>query len=293
MAQGVRMLIITGMSGAGKTVAVQCLEDLGFFCVDNLPPVLIFKFSELVRQSDGTIKRVALVCDPRGGEFFETLFEALEELDEQSSVEYQILYLEADDETLVRRYKASRRRHPMAPEHGRIVEGIARERDMLQEVRARANIVVNTSRLKPAELKEILAKRYGASGRGDELTVNLLSFGFKYGLPIDADLVFDVRFLPNPYYVEKLRPHTGQDPDVYEYVMQWPATQEFMKKLLEMIDFLLPQYSKEGKSQIVVGIGCTGGRHRSVAIAERLREHLQKSHTVMVSHRDLGKESER
>ncbi len=293
MGQGVRMLIITGMSGAGKTVAVQCLEDLGFFCVDNLPPALILKFSELVRQSDGAIKRVALVCDPRGGEFFKTLFAALEELEEQSSVDYQILYLEADDEVLVRRYKASRRRHPMAPEHGRIVDGIARERGMLREVRERADVVINTTRLKPAELKEILAKRYGVAGRGDKLTVNVLSFGFKYGLPIDADLIFDVRFLPNPYYVEMLRPHTGQDPDVYDYVMQWPATREFLGKLLEMIDFLLPQYTKEGKSQIVIGIGCTGGRHRSVAIAERLREHLQKSYAITVSHRDLSKEGER
>ncbi|PWI57621.1 RNase adapter RapZ [Sulfoacidibacillus thermotolerans] len=293
MGQGVRMLIITGMSGAGKTVAVQCLEDLGFFCVDNLPPALISKFSELLRQSDGAIKRVALVCDPRGGEFFKTLFAALAELEEQSGMDYQILYLEADDETLVRRYKASRRRHPMAPEHGRIVDGILRERQLLAEVRERADLVINTSRLTPAELKDILAKHYGTFSASERMTVNVLSFGFKYGLPIDADLVFDVRFLPNPYYVDTLRPRTGQDPEVYDYVMQWPATQEFLKKLLEMVDFLLPQYIKEGKSQIVVGIGCTGGRHRSVAIAERLREHLQKSYVVMVSHRDLDKEGER
>lgn len=293
MGQGVRMLIITGMSGAGKTVAVQCLEDLGFFCVDNLPPALISKFSELLRQSDGAIKRVALVCDPRGGEFFKTLFAALAELEEQSGMDYQILYLEADDETLVRRYKASRRRHPMAPEHGRIVDGILRERQVLAEVRERADLVINTSRLTPAELKDILAKHYGTFSASERMTVNVLSFGFKYGLPIDADLVFDVRFLPNPYYVDTLRPRTGQDPEVYDYVMQWPATQEFLKKLLEMVDFLLPQYIKEGKSQIVVGIGCTGGRHRSVAIAERLREHLQKSYVVMVSHRDLDKEGER
>ncbi len=293
MAQVIRMLIITGMSGAGKTIAVQCLEDMGFFCVDNLPPALIPKFSELVRQSDGSVRRVALVCDLRGGEFFSALFDALKDLDEQNQLEYQIVFLEADDETLVRRYKASRRKHPLAPDHGRIVDGIARERDMLSEVRGRADLVLNTSRMRPLELKEVLAQRYRGMDDENALSVNVISFGFKYGIPIDADLVFDVRFLPNPYYIDTLRSRSGQDPDVYDYVMKWPATQQFMTKLLDMADFLLPQYVKEGKTQIVVAIGCTGGRHRSVAIAESIREHLQKSFTVTVVHRDLGKDDGR
>lgn len=293
MAQPIRMLIITGMSGAGKTVAVQCMEDMGFFCVDNLPPALISKFSELVRQSDGSIRRVALVCDLRGGEFFPALFDALKDLEEQNQLEYQIVFLEADDETLVRRYKASRRKHPLATDHGRIVDGIASEREMLAAMRERADLVLNTSRMRPLELKEILAKRYTGMDDEETLSVNVISFGFKYGIPIDADLVFDVRFLPNPYYIEALRSRSGRDPDVYDYVMKWPTTQKFMTKLLDLSDFLLPQYVREGKRQVVVAIGCTGGRHRSVAIAENLREHLQKSFTVTVAHRDLGKDDER
>jgi len=292
MPHSTRMVIITGLSGAGKTVAVQSLEDLGFFCVDNLPPALIGKFSELVRQSGESLNRVALVCDLRGGEFFHALFDELSELDE-SQIDYQVVFLEADDETLVRRYKASRRRHPHAPESGRIVDGIDRERDQLEAVRGRADLILNTSRMKPTELKEVFMNRFCSHGQYDALTVHIISFGFKYGLPIDADLVFDVRFLPNPYYVDALRARTGQDPEVYDYVMKWPATQEFMTKLLDMVDFLIPQYTREGKAQIILGIGCTGGRHRSVAIAERLREHLQITHTVGVAHRDVAKDGER
>ncbi|MCY0876059.1 MAG: RNase adapter RapZ [Firmicutes bacterium] len=292
MAHSTRMVIITGLSGAGKTVAVQSLEDLGFFCVDNLPPALIGKFSELVRQSGESLRRVALVCDLRGGEFFHALFDELSVLDE-SQIDYQIVFLEADDETLVRRYKASRRRHPQAPESGRILDGITRERAQLDELRGRADLVLNTSRMKAQELKEVFVNRFCKPDEYDALTVHIISFGFKYGLPIDADLVFDVRFLPNPYYVDALRSRTGQDPEVYDYVMRWPATQAFMTKLLDMVDFLIPQYTHEGKSQIILGIGCTGGRHRSVAIAERLREHLQLNYTVAVAHRDLGKDGER
>lgn len=287
------MVIITGMSGAGKTVAVQSLEDLGFFCVDNLPPALIPKFGELVRQSSGNVRRVGLVCDLRGGAFFGALFDALTELEEHVEIEYQILYLEADDETLVRRYKASRRKHPLAPAHGRVVDGIARERHLLEEVRARADIVLNTSRLRPIELKEIMSKHFRSAETGTGMSVNIISFGFKYGLPIDADLVFDVRFLPNPYYIDSLRPRSGEDPLVYEYVMKWPETVQFMDRLRELIDFLMPQFIKEGKAQVVIGVGCTGGRHRSVAIAEGLREHLQKTLPVTVAHRDVGKDGER
>nr|WP_231877857.1 RNase adapter RapZ [Ferroacidibacillus organovorans] len=291
MAQPVRMLIITGMSGAGKTLAVQSLEDLGFFCVDNLPPALIRKFSELLLHSANAVRRVALVCDLRGGAFFDQLFDSLTELEEHE-IEYQILYLEADDETLVRRYKASRRKHPLSA-NGRLVDGINRERELLKEVRERAHVILNTSRLRPLELKDLLTERFRAGGDDPVFSVNVISFGFKYGLPIDADLVFDVRFLPNPYYVEALRPRTGQDPEVYDYIMGFQQTEEFVRRWFEMIDFLLPQYENEGKSQIIIGIGCTGGRHRSVALAERLREHLQARRAVTVTHRDVGKDGER
>lgn len=285
-----RLVIITGLSGAGKTVALRSLEDLGYFCVDNFPPALIPKFSELVQQSSDSVRRIALVCDLRGGEFFSALFDSLQELEERQ-IAYHILYLEADDEVLVRRYKSSRRRHPLSKE-GRITEGIAKERTLLESVRQRAHLVVNTSEMKPTELKDILAQRL-STVRPGELTVHIVSFGFKYGLPIDADLVFDVRFLPNPYYLDSLRPRTGQDPAVYDYVMQWPATKEFMTRLLDMMDFLIPQYQREGKPQVVIGIGCTGGRHRSVALAERLREHLQTTQKVKIVHRDIAKDSER
>jgi len=292
MAQHVQMLIITGMSGAGKTVAIQFLEDMGYFCIDNLPPALIPKFSELVRQPGGTVRKVALVCDLRGGEFFAALFDALNELDDHPELDYHILYLEADDETLVRRYKATRRKHPSAPDSGRIVDGIDRERKILSEVRDRSDIVINTSRLRPAELRDLLENRFRQIAHIPSISVNVLSFGFKYGIPIDADLVFDVRFLPNPYYIDELRSHTGQDQEVYDYVMKWPTTEEFIQKWLDLIDFLMPQYLNEGKPQVIIGIGCTGGRHRSVAIAEHLRAHLQSEYPVSVVHRDVGKDVE-
>jgi UPF0042 nucleotide-binding protein len=282
------LLIITGLSGAGKTVAVQSLEDLGYFCIDNLPPALIPKFGELIVQSQGKIAKVALVCDIRGGDFFTTLFESLKEIEEQYGIPYHILFLETNDETLVRRYKETRRRHPLAPE-GRVIDGIAKERKMLEEIRGRADIIIDTSNLKPLELKNSLVKRF--SNQDDQKpAVNILSFGFKYGIPIDADLIFDVRFLPNPHYVDSLRPKTGQDAEVYDYVMKWPTTKQFVDKLTDMVDFLLPQFKKEGKSQIVIGIGCTGGKHRSVAIAEMLYHHLRHEDYVQVSHRDMKKD---
>ncbi len=291
MPQDVQMLIITGMSGAGKSVAIEFLEDMGYFCVDNLPPALIPKFSELVRQSGGTVKRVALVCDLRGGGFFDALFDALKELEGYTELDYSILYLEADDETLVRRYKATRRKHPSAPNSGRIVDGIDRERKVLSKVRDRSDIVINTTRLRPAELRELLENRFRQPAHSPRFSVHILSFGFKYGLPIDADLVFDVRFLPNPFYIEELKPHTGLDAEVRDYVMKWSSTEEFLEKWLTLIDFLIPQYLNEGKSQVIVGIGCTGGRHRSVAMAERLREHLGEDYPVTVVHRDIGKDA--
>lgn len=285
-----RLVIITGMSGAGKTIAVQSLEDLGFFCVDNLPPVLIPKFAELIEQSQGKIGKVALVIDLRGREFFTSLQESLKYIKEHSTITYEILFLDATDNTLVQRYKESRRRHPLAPE-GLPLEGIHMERRLLEELKGAATMVIDTSSLKPAQLKERIVSRF-INLDTSRISINVLSFGFKYGVPIDADLIFDVRFLPNPHYVEALRPMTGQDPEVYDYVMKWNETQEFLTKLTDMMNFLIPQYKKEGKSQVVVGIGCTGGKHRSVALAEYLGKVLDNDEygRVRVTHRDAEKD---
>lgn len=284
--RAINLLIITGMSGAGKTVAVQSLEDLGFFCVDNLPPVLIPKFAELIKHSGGGIERVALVIDLRGREFFESLSEAIDRLSEMDGISFHILYLDANDQTLVSRYKETRRRHPLSP-NGSPLEGILAERRLLQEMKGRAHQIIDTSQLKPAQLREKIVSQY--SQQGSTLTINVLSFGFKYGTPIDADLMFDVRFLPNPHYVEELRPKTGCDADVAEYVMNRAETKEFVAKLLDFLAYTLPHYQREGKSQLVIGIGCTGGKHRSVAIAEHVGEVFSKDFSVRVSHRDMEK----
>ncbi|WP_019640178.1 RNase adapter RapZ [Paenibacillus fonticola] len=284
------LIIITGMSGAGKSLAVRSLEDLGFFCVDNLPPVLIPKFAELIEQSNGKIAKVALVIDLRGREFFTALSESLGYVKDHFTINCEILFLDATDSVLVQRYKESRRRHPLAPD-GMPLDGIRLERKMLEDLKISATQVIDTSNIKPAQLKEKIISRFSHL-ESNHLSVNITSFGFKYGIPIDADLVFDVRFLPNPHYIEQLRPHTGQDSDVYDYVMKWPETQSFLTKLLDMLHFLLPQYHKEGKSQVIIAIGCTGGKHRSVAIAEYLGRMLgtSETETVRVSHRDEGRD---
>jgi UPF0042 nucleotide-binding protein len=285
-----KLVIITGMSGAGKTIAVQSLEDLGFFCVDNLPPVLIPKFAELIEQSKGRIGKVALVIDLRGREFFTALSESLHFIKDNPTLTYEILFLDATDSILVQRYKESRRKHPLAPTEAPL-EGILQERKLLEELKGAATQIIDTSNLKPTQLKEKIVSRF-TNLESNSIFINVISFGFKYGIPIDADLIFDVRFLPNPHYIESLRPNTGQDPEVYEYVMKWNDTQEFLTKLLDMLNFLVPQYKKEGKSQVVVGIGCTGGKHRSVAIAEYLGKVMGNSETelVRVSHRDFERD---
>jgi UPF0042 nucleotide-binding protein len=285
-----KLVIITGMSGAGKTIAVQSLEDLGFFCVDNLPPVLIPKFAELIEQSNGKIGKVALVIDLRGREFFTSLSESLRYIKENYTLTYEILFLDATDSILVQRYKESRRRHPLATD-GVPLDGIHNERKLLEELKGLATQVIDTSNLKPTQLKESIISRFNNLDV-DMLSLNVISFGFKYGIPIDADLIFDVRFLPNPHYIDSMRPNTGQDPEVYEYVMKWGETQEFLTKLLDMLHFLIPQYKKEGKSQVVVGIGCTGGKHRSVAIAEYMGRVMGSSETeiVRITHRDAERD---
>ncbi|MFD2671000.1 RNase adapter RapZ [Marinicrinis sediminis] len=285
-----QIVIITGMSGAGKTIAVQSLEDLGYFCVDNLPPVLIPKFAELVDQSHGKIRKVALVIDLRGREFFTALTESLQYIQHHESLMHEILFLDATDQVLVQRYKESRRKHPLAPE-GLPLEGIQSERTMLEELKGVATQVIDTSRLKPLQLKERIIARFSGTSE-QRLSINVMSFGFKYGMPIDADLIFDVRFLPNPHYVDDLRPKTGLNQEVYDYVMKWPETQTFLIKLLDLMQFMIPQFVKEGKSQVVVGIGCTGGKHRSVSVAEYLGKMLgtSENESVRVSHRDADRD---
>lgn len=281
-----RLVIITGMSGAGKTLAVQSMEDLGYFCVDNLPPVLIPKFAELIEQSNGKIGKVALVIDLRGREFFTALFESLAFIKENYTFHFEILFLDSTDSVLVQRYKESRRRHPLSAGGGPL-EGIMQERKLLEELKGMATQVIDTSQLRANELKEKIISRFSSNDQ-EHTFINVISFGFKFGVPIDADLIFDVRFLPNPHYIDHLRPQTGRDPEVYDYVMKWSETQQFLTKLVDMLQFLVPQYRKEGKSQLVIGIGCTGGKHRSVAVAEYLGRTLAngETETVRVSHRD-------
>lgn len=284
--EDVRLVIITGMSGAGKTQVVRTMEDLGYFCVDNLPPALIPKFAELCAQAGGRVSKVALVVDIRGREFFDTLIQTLESMENRGDI-YEMLFLEAADETLIRRYKESRRRHPMAP-HGRISEGIARERERLELVRGRATHIIDTSDLSTAKLRDKITALFGGDSEAERMTITVVSFGFKYGVPLDADMVFDVRFLPNPFYVESLRRKSGTVPEVSDYIWKWPITQQFMEKLGGLVDFLVPNYIREGKSQLVIAIGCTGGLHRSVFVANKIYESLRgKGYKVTIEHRDI------
>ncbi|WP_416828458.1 RNase adapter RapZ [Ectobacillus polymachus] len=283
----IKMVIITGMSGAGKTVALQSFEDLGYFCVDNLPPALLPKFVELMSESTNKMDKVALGIDLRGREFFDHLWGALDDLTERTWVMPHILFLDAKDTTLVTRYKETRRSHPLAP-NDLPLKGIMLERDLLLDMKARANIVLDTTDLKPKELRE---KIIGLFSTEDEtgFRVNVTSFGFKYGVPIDADLVFDVRFLPNPFYIPHMKPLTGLDEEVSTYVMKFSETHKFLEKLTDLIGFMLPHFKREGKSQLVIAIGCTGGQHRSVTIAEYLAKYFEQDYSTHVSHRDVDK----
>lgn len=287
MEKETKLVIITGMSGAGKTVAVQSFEDLGYYCVDNLPPALLPKFLELMRDASNNIQRVALVMDLRGREFFDSLFAALDTLGESDWVEEHIIFLDAKDEALVTRYKETRRSHPLAV-GGLPLNGINQERRILDELRGRAQRIIDTTELKPQALREKILKAY-KENKQEIFSVHMVSFGFKYGIPIDADLVFDVRFLPNPHYVPHLQPLTGLNQEVTSYVFKWTDTQKFNHKVLDLLEFMLPQYKKEGKSQLVVGIGCTGGQHRSVALAEYFSKQLSGSYITHITHRDIDK----
>lgn len=283
-----KLVIVTGLSGAGKTQALRSLEDLGFFCVDNLPPALIPKFAELCAQAASKINKMALVVDIRGGEFFNTLFEVLSDLDDKG-VRYEILFLEASDETLVRRFKESRRRHPLSS-HGEVLDVIREERSLLQELRGGAHKIIDTSQMTVKELKEEIAAIFADNTDPSGLHITVISFGFKYGIPLDSDLVIDVRFLPNPHYQPDLRPFTGNDPVVRDFVFKSPVTEKFMAKFADFVEFLIPEYIKEGKTTLMIAIGCTGGMHRSVALANRLKEVLDdKNYRITVRHRDINR----
>lgn len=279
-------VLITGMSGAGKTVAIQSFEDLGFFCIDNLPPVLLKTFLQLMSESRKEMTKIAAVIDMRGGDMFDALIENLDQLESELNITPKIVFLDADDQTLVRRYKESRRSHPLA-QAGLPLDGIKKERQLLAELKEKAQFIFHTSMLKPVQLREKIQEEFN-SKKAATFTVNIMSFGFKHGLPIDADLVFDVRFLPNPYYIEELRPLTGLQSSVYDYVMQWEETQTLIDKLSDLFSYMIPQYKKEGKRQLVIAFGCTGGQHRSVTLTEYFGKWTEKQYHTVVTHRDVA-----
>lgn len=281
------LIIVTGLSGAGKSRTVQCLEDIGYFCVDNMPPQLLLKFVELCRSNE-TAKGIAIVCDIRSGAMFSDLLSSLDEL-RAAGHPYDLLYLEASDEALIMRYKETRRQHPLAKE-GRIVDGIKKEREILSSVRQKATHILDTSTLKASQLSAAIADIYGGRAKLDGLYINVMSFGFKYGIPLDSDLVFDVRFLPNPFYIKELKNHTGTESCVFDYVMSFEQSREFLDKLFDMVEYLIPHYIEEGKTNLVIAIGCTGGHHRSVTVAEALLKRLKESnHNANITYRDIRK----
>lgn len=282
-----RIIIVTGMSGSGKTQACRYLEDLGYFCVDNLPPVFIPKFVELCTHAAGHFNKMVFVVDTRSREFFDDLVQVLDDMD-KANLDYEMLFMDAGDDVIIRRYKETRRRHPMAPST-RISDGVFKERKRLEGVRSKATYIIDTSNLSKAELREKIQRLFG-NGDGDSMSISVLSFGFKFGMPLDADMVLDVRFLPNPFYVPDMRHKSGSVPEVAAYIEEKPVTQEYLKRLDSFVDFLVPQYVREGKSQLVIAIGCTGGMHRSVFVAKHIFDLLaKKGYAVNLEHRDLMK----
>lgn len=282
-----RFIIVTGMSGAGRTQASHCMEDMGYYCIDNLPPVLIDKFADICQHSQGKLEKVALVMDLRGGYLFEQMADELQNL-KNNGYDYEILFLDSNEETLIKRYKETRRKHPLASE-GSILDGIRRERELLSPIRALADYIVDTSDMTIGNLKKKISELFFC-GDNENFSVDIESFGFKYGMALDADLVFDVRFLPNPFYVASLKKKTGLDQEVADYVFSAKVTHDFSGKLADMVEFLLPYYIEEGKNTLVIAIGCTGGKHRSVAVAEWLAKRLKESgHKVTATHRDIEK----
>ncbi|MCC0784923.1 RNase adapter RapZ [Clostridioides sp. ES-S-0108-01] len=280
-----KFVIVTGLSGSGKSETMRALEDMGFYCVDNLPPALITKFAELCYQPNSSIDKVALGIDIRGRKFFEALHESLNYL-EKENYKYEMVYLDCNDDVLLKRYKMTRRNHPLAKDM-QIPEGIKMERKIMEPLKELSTCIIDTTNMKPKDLKEEIKKIYSSGEDNPNLTISVVSFGFKHGILADADLVFDVRFLPNPYYVEELRAKTGDYKEVRDYVMNSKISEEFYVKLLDMIHFLVPQYIEEGKQHLVIGVGCTGGRHRSVTITNLIAEDLSnKGYRVVKKHRD-------
>lgn len=283
-----RFVVVTGMSGGGKSTALKMLEDAGFYCVDNLPVSLLGMFVEMVSSPVTEASKVALGLDVRSGQSFKEAEEALDKLRENGFV-FEVLFLDAGEKVLLKRYKETRRRHPLSLSGERIEEGIRREKEILRQTREKADYVIDTSNLLTRELKEELERIFIRNEEYNSLMVNIVSFGFKYGIPADADLVFDVRFLPNPFYIEELKHHTGNEKEVQDFVMGHPESLTFLDKLTDMLNFLIPNYIKEGKYQLVIGIGCTGGKHRSVTLANMLYERMKDkgSYGLKLSHRDV------
>lgn len=286
-----KLVILTGMSGAGKSTALKMMEDIGFYCVDNIPIQLVEKFVELTALQNGELSKVAVGIDIRSGQSLEELHLVLDHLEEEGRV-CDILFLDAEDSVLVKRYKETRRSHPLAGSD-RVDKGIAEERRRLDFLKKRANYILDTSQLLTRELKTELNKIFVENQDFKNLFITILSFGFKYGIPADSDMVFDVRFLPNPYYVEDLRFKNGNDKEIQDYVLQFREAYQFLDKLEDMIDFLIPNYIAEGKNQLVIGIGCTGGKHRSVTLANELFKRLEKNKQfgLKIEHRDIEKDA--
>ena len=286
-----RLVIVTGMSGAGKSTAMKMMEDMGFFCIDNLPIPLLDKLVDFTKSFDTQQKKIAIGIDARSGESLDSLNTVLDQLTKKD-IKYEILFLDAEDNVLVKRYKETRRSHPLA--HGeRVDKGIRRERRKLEYLKEKADYIIDTSRLLTRELKTELERIFVKDEEFNSLYVTILSFGFKYGIPADSDIVMDVRFLPNPYYVDGLRPKTGNDVEIQQYVMQFPEAKEFLDKLEDLVSFLIPHYIDEGKNQLVISIGCTGGKHRSVTLANELYKRLDgnKDYGLKIEHRDIGKDA--
>ena len=282
-------LIVTGLSGAGKSMAVNALEDIGFFCIDNIPVALLPRIVDFALQGENQLNRVAVVMDVRGVRSIEKLQEAPADLDEKK-IEYDILFLDANAAAIQRRYKETRRRHPLMSDGMTIEQAMHREQELLRPLREHADFVIDTTLMPAAKLRNELYGLFGDKSARGKLSVNVVSFGFKYGIPIEADLVFDVRFLPNPFYVEKLRPMSGMDAEVQEYVLRSDVAKNFLSKLTDMVDFLLPQYAAEGRYALTIGIGCTGGQHRSVAVAKVLTDYLAaRDANVRLRNRDFPK----
>ncbi|AHM55752.1 hypothetical protein EAL2_c04500 [Peptoclostridium acidaminophilum DSM 3953] len=281
-----KFIIITGLSGAGKSEAMRGLEDSGYYCIDNIPPALIVKFAQLCINSSESMKKVALGVDIRGRQFFNDVYTSLDEM-KKLGYKYEIIFLDCEDDVLIKRYKMTRRNHPLSFDTS-ILEGIVREKELLKELKSRANVLIDTSNLKPKDLRKQIRDIYIGESEGSNLVISVTSFGYKHGIPLDADLVFDVRFLPNPYYVEELKERTGDEEEVQSYVMNSSVSWEFLSRLKDFIDFLMPNYMEEGKHHLVIAIGCTGGKHRSVTFTNMIYDHLiEGGYRAIKKHRDI------